>query len=115
MEKFLWDYRYIIIILFVALVYALFNWSAVKKRAYQGMLRAKSLAKDLVLGSGQEQEDWVVENFWPLIPAPARLIISKDLFRAIIKKLYKAAKDLVDDGILNNSAENPENKSSPDE
>lgn len=103
MKEVLWDFRYWIVILLAALVYALFNWQKVKAMAYKGMLQAKTLAKDLVLNSGQEQEDWVVETIWPLLPAPIRLFISKTVFREIVKKLYKTAKDFLDDGQLNGS------------
>jgi len=103
MEAIIWDFRYLIVIILAALVYTLFNWQKVKTMAYKGMLQAKSLAKDAVLKSGKEQEDWVVETIWPLLPAAVRLFISKTVFREIIKKLYRTAKDYLDDGQLNGS------------
>lgn len=103
MKTIIWDFRYLIVILLAALVYTIFNWQKVKAMAYKGMLQAKTLAKDLVLKSGQEQENWVVETIWPLLPAPIRLFISKTVFREIIKKLYRTAKDYLDDGQLNGS------------
>ena len=111
MKEWLWDFWYIIVILLAVLIYCLFNWQKVKAMAYKGMLQAKSLAKDLVLNSGKEQEDWVVETIWPLLPAPVRLFISKELFRTIVQKLYKTAKDFIDDGIINGSiGSGPEDK-----
>lgn len=101
MEAFIWDYRYLLIIVLATFVYCLFNWQKVKTEAYKGMLQAKSLAKDLVLNSGAEQENWVVDNIWPLLPLSVRLVISKELFRKIVQKLYKTAKDFIDDGLLN--------------
>lgn len=101
MKEFLWDYRYIIVIIIAALIYCLFNWQKVKTLALQGMLKAKSLAKDAVLHSGQEQEDWVVSKIYPMLPNVARLFISEGFFRILVQKLYKTAKDLIDDGKLN--------------
>lgn len=103
MKDWIWDFRFVIVILLAALVYCIFNWQKVKTLAYKGMLQAKTLAKEAVLKSGQEQEDWVVETIWPLLPAPIRLFISKTVFREIIKKLYRTAKDYLDDGQLNGS------------
>ncbi|MEI8200759.1 MAG: hypothetical protein WCG21_11915 [Eubacteriales bacterium] len=103
MEKYLWDFRYVIVVLLALLVYTIFNWQKVKAMAYKGMLQAKTLAKDAVLKSGKEQEDWVVETIWPLLPAAVRLFISKTVFREIIQKLYRTAKDYLDDGQLNGS------------
>lgn len=101
MQAFLWDNRYIVIVILAAIVYALFNFQKVKTEAYKGMLQAKTLAKDLVLTSGAEQEDWVVSTIWPLLPAAVRLIISKEAFRVIVQKLYKTARDFIDDGKIN--------------
>lgn len=101
MEAIIWDYRYLIIVIIAAFIYCLFNWQQVKTEAYKGMLQAKSLAKDLVLNSGIEQENWVVDNIWPLLPISMRLILRKEVFRSIVQKLYKTAKDFIDDGKLN--------------
>lgn len=103
MEQILWEFRYVITFLVAALVYGAFNWKTVKTQAYKGMLQAKSLAKDCILQSGQAQEDWVVSTIWPLLPLPARLVLSQEAFRRIVRSLYKTAKDFLDDGKLNGS------------
>lgn len=76
-------------------IYVIQNWTSVKSKAYEGMLQAKRLAKDNILTSGQAQEDWVVSTFYPLLPAKVKLFIKEDTFRAIVKKLYAAAKESV--------------------
>lgn len=68
------------------------NWTSVKAKAYESIAMAKKLAKDEVLKSGQEQEDWVVKTAYPLLPAQVRLFVSESTFRTIVKKLYDAAK-----------------------
>lgn len=104
MKEVLWDFRFIIIIVVVAIVYAIFNWQKVKVMAYNGMLRAKSLAKDAILTSGKEQEDWVVDTVYPLLPVSVRLFIPKTAFRTLVRKLYLIGKDWIDDGKFNGSS-----------
>jgi hypothetical protein len=87
----------------ILIIIAIFNWEQTLKLVRAGILKAKSLAKDAILTSGQEQEDWVVENVYPLIPLPVKIFVSEGLFRIIVKQVYSAAKDLMDDGRLNHS------------
>ena len=103
LQEVMFEYRYVLVLVAAAIVYALTNWSKTKKLVYAGIIRAKSLAKDAVLHSGQEQEDWVVETVYPLLPLPIKVVISESLFRKLVKYTYDKAKDLLDDGVLNNS------------
>jgi len=103
MKDFLWDWRYAIIAVIALIIFAIFEWGKVKEVILKGCLMAKKLAKDAVLNSGQEQEDWVVTKVFALLPLPARLVISEDLFRKIIRWLYGKAKDYLDDGLINGS------------
>ena len=107
MKEFLWDWRFVIIVLLGIILWVVFNWQKAKAIAYNGMLRAKSLAKDHVLNSGQEQEDWVVERVYPCLPAAFRLVVNKDLFRKFVRWLYGIGKDWIDDGVLNGSNKPP--------
>jgi len=103
MQQVIYEYRYVLVVVVAAIVYALTNWSKTKKLVYAGIIRAKSLAKDMVLTSGQEQEDWVVETVYPMLPLPIKLVVSEPLFRKLVKYMYDKAKDLLDDGVINNS------------
>ena len=103
LQEVMFEYRYVFVVVVAAIVYALTNWSKTKKLVYAGIIRAKSLAKDAVLHSGQEQEDWVVETIYPLLPLPVKVVISGSLFRKLVKVTYDKAKDLLDDGVINNS------------
>ena len=103
MQQVIYEYRYVLVVVVAAIVYALTNWSKTKKLVYAGIIRAKSLAKDMVLTSGQEQEDWVVETVYPMLPLPIKLVVSEPLFRKLVKYTYDKAKDLLDDGVINNS------------
>ena len=103
MKNFVWDWRFVIILILAVAIFCVFNWQKAKAIAYNGMLRAKSLAKDAVLNSGKEQEDWVVANVYPYLPLPIKAFMNRELFRRFVSWLYKKGKDLLDDGRLNNS------------
>ena len=107
MQQVIYEYRYVLVVVVAAIVYALTNWSKTKQLVYAGIVRAKSLAKDMVLTSGQEQEDWVVETVYPLLPLPIKVVISEALFRKLVKYTYDKAKDLLDDGVINNNQDAP--------
>lgn len=78
-----------------------------KERAYhilvKLMLTAKSLAKDAILNSGKEQEDWVVDNAYIYLPKWITMFISKEVMRKLISYIYRKAKDYLDDGNINGS------------
>lgn len=103
MKDFLWDWRYIIALILIIIVYTIFEWGKVKEIILKGCLMAKKLAKDAILNSGQEQEDWVVMRVWPCLPVPVRVVLSEAAFRKIIRWLYGKAKDYLDDGKINGS------------
>lgn len=103
LNQLLVEYRYIFAALLGLILFAIMDYAKFKAMAYQVMLLAKSKAKDMVLKSGQEQEDFVVEKLYDLMPVRFKVFISKETLRAIVKKLYSAAKDILDDGKLNNS------------
>jgi hypothetical protein len=89
------------VLLFV--LFALFEKEKFKRIISDLMLSAKSLAKDAILNSGKEQEEWVLEKTYIYLPRWITLFISKELMRKIISYLYRAAKDYIDDGEFNNS------------
>ncbi|MEA4827621.1 MAG: hypothetical protein VB130_13480 [Clostridium sp.] len=102
--NFLWEWRYVIIYCISFIVFVIAHgkqWA--KSKAYALMLLAKSKAKDGILTSGQEQEDWTVEQLYILFTKLKIPFITKDMLRNLVKNLYKVAKDYVDDGKLNNS------------
>jgi len=103
MKDFIVEWRYVIAVVIALVIFAVFEWGKVKEAVLKGALMAKKLAKDAVLNSGQEQEDWVVMKVYPLIPAVARVVISEAAFRKLVRWLYGKAKDLLDDGVINGS------------
>jgi hypothetical protein len=102
-KSILWDWRFVLVVVLGIAVYAVVDWKNFKIKLHQLMLDAKSLAKDKILNSGKEQEDWVVEKLYGIMPAKLKVFISKELLQKIVYKAYHTAKDLIDDGKLNNS------------
>lgn len=97
------EFRFIIALVVAVIVFALFETEKFKAKATSLMLTAKSLAKDAVLNSGQEQEDWVVTKLYVILPRTITLFISEDMMRTLVRKLYATAKDYIDDGVINHS------------
>ena len=99
----LFEYRFIILVVLAVILYAAFEWEKFKTRAYALMLQAKSMAKDLILKSGEQQENWVVKKAYQYLPRKLTIFINEARMRKIIHYLYVKAKDMADDGKLNNS------------
>ena len=99
----LFEYRFIILVVLAVVLFAILEWQKFKTVVYALMLRAKSLAKDLVLKSGEKQEDWVVQKAYLILPKKITIFINEARMRKIVHYLYVKAKDLADDGKLNNS------------
>lgn len=100
---FLWECRYIIVVLVALLVIFLLEKTRFKAIAYAIMLQAKSLAKDEVLKSGQEQEDWVVNKLYQYLPKRITVFISNVMMHKIVHYLFTKGKDYLDDGKFNRS------------
>jgi hypothetical protein len=101
---FLFEWRFVIAVIVAIGLYALFAWSSFKAKAYAIMLQAKSLAKDAILKSGQEQESWVVERLYRFLPKVFSLI-PEAILRKCVHYLFIKGKDYLDDGQLNGSVE----------
>lgn len=98
-----WEFRYVILVIIVLLIYFIVEWQRSKVLLFSLMLRAKSLAKDAILRSGTEQENWVVEKAYLFLPKRLTLFISKEKMHEMVHYLYVKAKDYIDDGVMNNS------------
>jgi len=99
----LFEYRFIILVVLAVVLFSILEWQKFKTVIYALMLQAKILAKDLVLKSGEKQETWVVNHAYQLLPKKITIFINETRMRKIVHYLYVKAKDLVDDGKLNNS------------
>lgn len=98
-----WEWRFVIVLVAAIVTFALAEWNSFKAISYGVMLQAKSLAKDAILKSGKEQEEWVIKKLYQLLPKSLVTFISEDLMRKIVHYLYIKAKDYLDDEKLNNS------------
>lgn len=99
----IFEYRFVLAVVGAVFLFVILDWQRAKGILFQLMLNAKSMAKDLVLNSGVEQEEWVLEKAYVYLPKWITLMIPKEVMRKIIRFLYGKAKDYFDDGKINNS------------
>jgi len=101
------EYRYVIVAVVALIVWAIFNWEKVKKKVESAILKGEKWAKDEakkgIEHSGQEVEDWIIENLYSLIVGRWRVIINEKMARKIIRFIYRKLIDALDDGKINDS------------
>jgi hypothetical protein len=98
-----WEYRFVLAVAAGVIIFALFEWQKFKTIAYSLMLQAKRLAKDAILNSGAQQEEWVVRKAYQFLPRSITVFISEERMKLIVHFLYTKAKDYMDDGEFNDS------------
>lgn len=103
MKELIWEYRFVIIVVVAVILFALLEWEKFKVTAYTLMLQAKRMAKDAVLKSGAQQEEWVAKKAYQFLPKRWTAFITEDRMRKIVHYLYTKGKDYIDDGEINNS------------
>lgn len=94
------NWQLIILIGLAVVFFGLWQWNWFRQRAYALMVQAKRLAKDEILKSGEDQEQWVVNM---LSKIPWIMFIPRGWLVIAVKYLYGIAKDYCDDGKINNS------------
>lgn len=99
----LFEYRFILLVILVIILYAVFEWQKFKATCYNLMLQAKDLAKDAILKSGDQQMEWVIKKAYQFMPKALTVFITEQRMRILVQYLYDKAKDLLDDGKLNGS------------
>lgn len=75
--------------------------SQARKTAMTLMLAAEKRAEQLILVTGQDKFDWVIDKGYDLMPAALRMFIGKPAFRSIVQDLFdgtvRMAKQYVED------------------
>lgn len=102
LSLFLYEYRFVIVLIVAVILFAIFSWTNFKSVAYAVMLQAKSMAKDAVLKSGKEQEDYVVKKLYSLFPK-ALTFVQEKYVRQVVHYLFVKGKDYLDDLKINGS------------
>lgn len=108
--NFIWEWRWLLIVLAVGVVYCVAEWNNVKARAYKAMLQAKDLAKDKILHGGEAQREWAVNHIMKLMPMRLKLLLGESTVRVIVEFLYRQAIDYLDDGNINDSIKDEDSK-----
>ena len=100
-----WEYRYIIVaaIGFIIFAFVGVGYTNIKKYINAGIMKAEKWAKDQTLANGQEKEDWVVANIYPLIPFYIKGFVNEEVFRVLVRVFFFFLVDWLDDGKINGS------------
>lgn len=102
--NFIIEYRFIILlVVFVITFFIMIGKQKTKDILNSLIIQAKRLAKDTILKSGKEQEDWVVLMSLKYLPSYITIFLGEAKIRKIIQLLYQKAKDYCDDGVFNGS------------
>lgn len=103
MEKLMtiaWEWRFVLVAVVMLLIYSIAEWKKVKKILTVNIIKARELAKEFVLESGQEQEDWVVERVYAILPMTVLAVLTpfggKAALRKLVKIVYYQLKDYLD-------------------
>jgi len=103
LKSFVWEFRFVLIVILAVVLFCVFEWQKAKTITYALMLQAKSLAKDAVLKSGKQQEEWVVNKAFQFLPSGLTLVLNRERMQKLVHYLYVKGKDYADDGKINNS------------
>lgn len=98
-----WEWRFIILILVGFSLFYLFERERAKTFIYASIAQAKRLAKDQVLKSGKQQEEYVIKLAMQYLPLSCRLFLGENNIRMLVRFLYSKLGDYIDDGILNDT------------
>ena len=109
MMNYISQYPGIFVIVIFAIIYLLLYPLEAKKIAKgiakDYIFKAQKRAKELILTSGPEKHQWVVEQAYNVLPSVVKLLISPKVFSSLVQEAYDELVDYVDDGKLNNSNE----------
>ncbi len=84
--------KFYIVVIIAVLTSGLYEWHKTKSILYGLMLQAKRLAAELVLNSGKQQEEWVLERAYIYLPKWLSFMIPREIMRSLIAYLYSSAK-----------------------
>ena len=107
--KLLFEYGWILIavILFVIYLWTIYQksgWGAVltdlRIKAYALMLLAE---KEYIKSQGAEKFQFVLCTIYGMLPKSLKIFLTKDALAKIIQRWYEQAKDILDDGTINDS------------
>lgn len=99
--------RYIAYALFLLVVYIITQKGKLDEIVSAGIVNGKRFAKEKlkngIIVTGEQQIDFAVEHFYPLLPKQIKMFVSEDKFRGAVSFTYKKFVDLIDDGKINGS------------
>lgn len=94
----------LVLVLYIVILIFRKKWDELRKFAYALMLSAEKIYKT---EEGQRKFNRVLEALYHSIPSWLRIIISYEFLKEKLQEWYLLAKDILDDGVKNDSSREP--------
>lgn len=82
----------LIVVLFL-IGYAIYDWGKARKLIASMIFHAEERARELVLENGEAKFNWVKENTYPMLPKWIRFLLTEDMYKALIQKVFDELKE----------------------
>lgn len=73
--------------------YAIHDWRKVRKLIASMIFHAEERARELVLENGEAKFNWVKENTYPMLPKWIKFLLTEDMYKALIQKVFDELKE----------------------
>ena len=77
----------------------------IREDVYQLILTAEHMYQES--GSGKQKFKWVISQARLLLPKWLQVIVTEDMLESLVQKWFEGVKDLLDDGKMNGSQDEP--------
>lgn len=73
--------------------YAIYDWKKARKLIASMIFHAEERARELVLENGEAKFNWVKENTYPMLPKWIKFLLTEDMYKALIQKVFDELKE----------------------
>ena len=68
--------------------FAIYDYEKFKSRVVSLIFIAEEKSRELCLETGQKKFEWVVQNGYKYLPAVLKLVLSEELFKALVQHIF---------------------------
>ena len=73
--------------------YAIYDWGKTRKLIASMIFHAEERARELMLENGEAKFNWVKENTYPMLPKWIKFLLTEDMYKALIQKVFDELKE----------------------
>mgnify|MGYP001302758394 FL=1 len=73
--------------------YAIYDWGRARKLIASMIFHAEERARELMLENGEAKFNWVKENTYPMLPKWVKFLLTEDMYKALIQKVFDELKE----------------------